>query len=277
MAVLMERQLWSDIDHMRYQPTPKRVRVRLGPAVVADTTHALLVWEPRRVVPSYAVPVADVDATLRELSAPPPSPDHQPVGFGDDGPPMLDPSIPFVVHTLAGDQLDVVVGDEVRPAAAFRPADGDVHSHVVLDFDAFDWWEEDEPIVAHPRDPFHRIDVRRSSRPVRLEHEGRLLAESSRCRMLFEGVFPLVRYYLPADDVAVDLRASDHRTECAYKGAATHYSATVGDEELTDVAWSYEDPLDDAMPVASLVCFYQERLDLSVDGERIARVRTPWS
>ena len=141
---------------------------------------------------------------------------------------------------------------------------------MVLDFDAFDWWEEDEPIVAHPRDPFHRIDVRRSSRPVRLEHEGRLLAESSRCRMLFEGVFPLVRYYLPADDVAVELRASDHRTECAYKGAATHYSATVGDEELTDVAWSYEDPLDDAMPVASLVCFYQERLDLSVDGERIA-------
>jgi len=95
--------------------------------------------------------------------------------------------------------------------------------------------------------------------------------------MLFEGVFPLVRYYMPRDDVRVELRETDHRTTCAYKGQATHYSATVGGDELDAIAWSYEDPLDDAMAVRSLVCFYQERLDLTVDGRAVERIRTPWS
>jgi uncharacterized protein (DUF427 family) len=276
MAVSMERQMWSALDEVRYQPTPKRVRVGAGDAEVADTTRALLVWEPRRVVPSYAVPIADVIATLRPAAAAA-TPDHEPLSFGPDWPTVLDPSIPFAVHTAPGDPLDVVPGDRAIPAAAFRIDDPDLGDHVVLDFDAFDWWEEDEPIVSHPRDPFHRIDVRRSSRLVRLEHDGHVLAESTRCRMLFEGVFPLVRYYMPRDDVRVDLRETDHRTTCAYKGQATHYSATVGDHELDAIAWSYEEPLDDALAVQSLVCFYQERLDLTVDGRPVERIRTPWS
>jgi uncharacterized protein (DUF427 family) len=276
MAVSMERQMWSALDQVRFQPTPKRVRVGAGDEVVSDTTRALLVWEPRRVVPSYAVPMADVAATL-QAAGDAPAPDHEPLSFGPDWPTVLDPSIPFAVHTAPGDQLDVVSDDGTRPAAAFRLTDPDLGDHVVLDFEAFDWWEEDEPIVSHPRDPFHRIDVRRSSRPVRLGHDGHVLAESTRCRMLFEGAFPLVRYYMPRDDVRVELRESDHRTTCAYKGQATHYSATVGDRELDAIAWSYEDPLDDAMPVRSLVCFYQERLDLAVDGQAVERIRTPWS
>ena len=97
----------------------------------------------------------------------------------------------------------------------------------MLDFDAFDWWEEDEPIVGHPRDPFHRIDVRQSSRRVRLEHEGVVLADSDRGRWLFEGTFPMVRYYLPPSDVRVELRPSDLHTTCAYKGHATHYTAVA--------------------------------------------------
>lgn len=273
----MHQQMWSALGELRYQPTPKRVRARLGDTVVADTTRALLIWEPQRIVPSYAVPVDDVTATLRPTTDAPPPPHHRPVGFGTDGRPLLDPSIPFAVHTADGEQVDVATGTDARPAAGFRLSDDEVRDHVVLDFDAFDWWEEDEPILSHPRDPFHRIDVRRSSRPVRLEHEGHLLAESTRSRMLFEGTFPVVRHYLPREDVRVELRPSELRTACAYKGRATHYTATVGDAELADIAWSYEDPLEDAVPVRSLVCFYQERLDLFVDGEPVERVRTPWS
>ena len=87
----------------------------------------------------------------------------------------------------------------------------------------------------------------------------------------------MVRYYLPRDDVRVELRVGSLRTACAYKGWATHYDAVAGDDVLPNIAWSYEEPLDDATQVKGLVCFYQERLDLFVDGEPYERPTTPWS
>ena len=276
MAVSMIHQMMSALSHLRWQPTLKNVRVRLDDAVIADTKQPMLVWEPTRVVPSYAVPEADISATLQPAPVGP-QPEYRPVGFGADMPAILDPSIPFVVHTADGEPLTVRTTAGSREASAFRLADPDLRGYVVLDFEAFDWWEEDERIVGHPRDPFHRIDVRSSSRPVRLEHHGEVLAESSRSQMLFEGAFPLVRYYVPRADVRVELRPGTLQTTCAYKGHATHYSAVVGDDELRDIAWSYEDPLDDALQVKGLICFYQEHLDLFVDGEPVERPRTPWS
>ena len=276
MAVVMVDHLMSALPLLRYQPVSKRVRVALQGERVADSTAAVLVWEPMRVVPSYAVPEAHVTADLTPAE-PGPDPEYRAVGFGPDSPPLLDPTVPFAVHTAAGDVLTVAVGSASRDRAAFRLVDDDVRGLVVLDFDAFDWWEEDEPIVGHPRDPFHRIDVRRSSRRVRIEHGGVVLAESTRCRILFEGAFPMPRYYVPRDDVRVELRPGTLATVCAYKGRATHHTAVVGDSELADIAWSYESPLEDAASVRGLICFYHERLDLFVDGEAIDRVRTPWS
>jgi uncharacterized protein (DUF427 family) len=275
----MEHRLWSSLDDLRYQPTLKRVRVEVDGAPVAATDHAVLIWEPQRVVPSYAVPAADVLAALRPATTAAPAVAPRSLAFGDGGPPLLDPSVPFRTHTASGAELDVVVAGVTVPGAAFRldvpePALGDL---VVLDFEPFDWFEEDEPIVGHPRDPLHRIDVRRSSRAVRLEHHGTVLAASTRSCMLFEGVFPLVRFYLPVDDVAVPLRPGAAQTVCAYKGVATHWTATVGDEVLHDIAWSYPEPLEDALRVRSMIAFYQEHLDLFVDDQPVARVRTPWS
>jgi uncharacterized protein (DUF427 family) len=152
-----------------------------------------------------------------------------------------------------------------------------VAGYVVLDFDAFGWREEEEAIVGHPRDPFHRIDVRRSTRHVRIEHEGHVLAESTRPRILFEGTFPLPRYYLPTEDVVIDLEPGTRMTTCAYKGHASHYSALIPGAVLADIAWSYEDPLEDAVGVQGLISFYQERLDLFVDGHAVERALTPWS
>lgn len=275
MAVSMQQQMMSALPQLRYQPTLKNLRVRLGDADVAVTDHPMLVWEPMRVVPSYAVTEAEISASLCPAEARPP-PEHRPVHLADS-PPLLDPSIPFSVHTAAGEALTVTAAGERRVAAGFRLADPDLSGYVVLDFDAFDWWEEDEQIIGHPRDPYHRIDVRPSSRTVRIEHEGYLLAESRRCHMLFEGTFPLVRYYLPPEDVRVELLEGALQTTCAYKGRATHYTAMHGDHALLDIAWSYEDPLEDAARVAGLVSFYQERLDLTVDGVPVRRVRTPWS
>lgn len=271
MALSLGKRLAGDLSALRYQSTPKRVRVDLGGEAVADTTAAVLVWEPRRIVPSYAVPERDITATLE-----PASPEHE-AGTTDGGSSVLTPRDPFSMHTAEGDVLTVATSTQRREAAAFRLTDPDLAGYVELDFNPFDWREEDDPIVGHPRDPFHRIDIRASSRPVRIEHEGHVLAASTRTKMLFEGTFPFARYYLPLEDVVVDLVESAFVTTCAYKGQATHYSTTVGGVELKNVAWSYQDPLEDALSIRGLVSFYQERFDLFVDGERIERVATLWS
>ena len=277
MAVSLSEQMFALLPELRYQPTLKRVRAYLDDQLVVDTVAAVLVWEPARIVPQYAVPEADLTGAWRP-AADRPLPEHRPVGFGSGGPPLLDPSVPFAVHTAAGQAVEPAAGG--APGAGFRlsePPDGALAGYVLLDFAAFDWCEEDEPVVGHPRDPFHRIDVRASSRRVRISDGDVLLADSARPRVLFEGTFPLVRYYLPWEDVAVELVPSGTRTTCAYKGHATHHTAVLGSRTLPDVAWSYPEPLSDAREVAGLVCFYQERLDLVLDGVPVPRVRTPWS
>ena len=272
MAVHLGKHFATLTPELRYQPVLKRVTVRLGDTTIARTLEAMLLWEPGRVVPSYAIPESDIAGELSPVTDEP-VPTYRTVGFGDED--VLDPSIPFAVRTTPGDRVAVHAGH--RRGSAFRLHDGDLPGYVVLDFDSFTWWEEDEELMAHPRDPFHRIDVLRSSRDVRISAGGTLLAHSTRPKLLFEGVMPMPRYYLPREDVHVELRTSDTRTVCAYKGVATHYSVPLTDGQLTDVAWSYEDPLHDAQPVAGLICFYQERLDTEVDGVAVSRPRTPWS
>lgn len=264
------------LPELRFQRVIKRLTVRLGEQLVARTDRAVLVMEPMRIVPSYALPVGDLHVPLEPGPDDPP-PEYRPIGFGDDGPPVLDPSVPFGVHTADGDPVRLAAG--ARAGDGFRFTDPELADLVCLDFDQFEWWEEDEPIVGHPRDPFHRIDVRRSSRHVRLSHGGTLLADSVRPMVLFEAAFPLPRYYLPREDLAVELRPAALRTTCAYKGHATHYDAVLdgGGTALEATAWSYEEPLDDARDVRGMVSFYQERLDLELDGEPVPRVRTPWS
>jgi uncharacterized protein (DUF427 family) len=276
MALKLSEQLFITLADVRFEPVLKRVRVLAGDSLVADTTDAVLVWEPRRVVPSYAVPVRDLRLELVQPTTDATAPMRPVTGLGGSVQ-VLDPRTGFAAHTAEGEPLSVRISDAaVAELAAFRPADPALNGFVVLDFAAFDWVEEDEPIVGHPRDPFHRIDVLRSSRRVTVEHRGRVLAETTRAHFLFEGTFPMVRYYLPPADVSVELERSDHQTTCAYKGHATHWSVP-GDDDLRDIAWTYESPLDDAIPVAGLVSFYTERLDLSIDGTRLERPQTPWS
>ncbi len=207
MGTRMRDLLGGALPSLRYEPTDKRLRVHLGDQLVADTVGGLLVWEPRRVVPTYAVPERDV------------------VGY------------------------------------------------LTFDFSAFDWQEEDEPIVAHPHDPFKRIDILASTRRVRVEWEGRLLAESSRPLLLFETLLP-VRFYLPRADVVVDLEPTDTISYCAYKGRAAYFSVPDGP---ADVAWTYHQPLREAEPVTERIAFFNERLDVTVDGRRAQRPVTQWS
>jgi uncharacterized protein (DUF427 family) len=267
--------MMGELGSLRYEPTQKRIRAELGGAPVIDSTRALLLWEPRRVVPTYAVPREDISAELGPGTSVAPTDDQ---GLAAMGAPqlgdraVLDPSIPFAVHTAPGEAVTVRAGG--AEAAAFQLADPDLEGYLALDFDAFDaWYEEDEPNVAHPRDPFHRIDIVHSSRHVRVELDGRTLAESTRPILLFEEPLP-VRFYLPREDVRTDLLApSDTRTSCAYKGRASYLSLP----DAQDVAWTYPEPLREAAEVQGRIAFFNERVDVVVDGEPLERPITPWS
>jgi len=255
MAVAMEQSLAGSGDELRFHPVAKRIRVSLAGRQICDTTSALLVWEPRRVVPTYAVPAADLAAELEPAESRPPP---------DPLPPYLGP-YNFALHSCPGRAFSVRADGQVASAAAFVADDPDLAGHVVLDFGTttpFTWLEEDEPVIGHPHDPFKRIDVLRSSRHVLVQVDGTTLAESSRSMMLIETGLP-VRWYLPPEDVRMDLLTpSETHTVCAYKGVASYLNA----ERAPDVAWFYPDPLHDALRVRDMVCFWRPGSVL-VDGE----------
>ncbi len=154
-----------------------------------------------------------------------------------------------------------------------------VEEHVVVPWDAVDaWFEEDERVLVHPRDPYHRIDTFSTSRRVEVRVEDVTVAASTRVKALYETALP-TRYYFPRADVRLQLLApSDTVTECAYKGTARHWSAVVNGRRVPDVAWSYDDEVRrEGEPVRGLIAFYNERVDLDVDGWRLDRPRTAWS
>ncbi len=264
MTIRLRDHMMGVWEQLRYEFTEKRVRALLGDEVVVDSDRAALVLEPRRVVPSYAVPADDVLANIEPGASAP-----------DDGrSPVLHPGIPFNVHSAPGEACAVLSKDGSRRADAFRLDDPALPGYVLLDFAGFDAWnEESERIVSHPRDPYHRVDVRESNRHVRIEIDRDLVAESRRPRVVFETNLP-VRFYLPRDDVRVELRPSERRTSCAYKGEASYWSLDAGGRHRTDVLWSYENPLPDMAALTGLVAFFDEFVDVTVDGELRERPRT---
>jgi uncharacterized protein (DUF427 family) len=255
MSKRMQHLISEARSLLRHEPIERRVRAKLGADTIVDSTNAMLLWEPRRVCPSYAVPEEDIAAELTPAQA---------TNGHVDG--VLHPGIPFEVHTAEGEP--VTVGG--RPGAGFRLADEDLAGYVVLDFTAFDWFEEAEPVSGHPRDPYHRVDVRRSSRPIRIEIDGELVAETTDARLLYETQLP-TRFYLPREDIRVELQPSEARSYCPYKGEASYWSLEVGGRVLEDLGWTYAEPLPDAVSIKGLVAFWDEQVDVVVDGERRVR------
>jgi len=257
MAVRVMDLRQSRSEELRYEPTEKRIRATIGGRTVVDSARAAFVWEPRRIVPSYAVPEADVNAELRVGRPPERAPDGG-----------LHPGHPFAMHTAPGDPL-LVDGF----AEAYRLHEPDLPGYVLLDFAGFDaWYEEDERNYGHPRDPFHRIDIVHSTRHVVVELDGVTLADTRAPALLFETQLP-TRFYLPPGDV--DLAAfapSEKHSWCAYKGQASYWSLP----DTPDVAWFYPDPLREAAEVKDMIAFWDERVDVIVDAERRGRPKTHW-
>jgi uncharacterized protein (DUF427 family) len=276
MALHLGNALLDHVTQLRYEPTTKRVRALIGDHTVVDTIRARLVWEPLRVVPTYAVPIAELACDVAPAAATATRPGDPPlVTLGAGGPRVIEAAA-FALHTADGDPMTLRIAGRDYPGVAFFAADPDLAGYVILDFDAFAWLEEDEPIHGHPRDPFHRVDLRRSSRHVRIGLGGVLLAETTRPLLVFETRLPQ-RCYVPRADVRVELSRSAKTSYCAYKGPASYYSAAHADRAATNVVWAYETPLPDAAELAGYVAFFDERVDVTVDGVRRERPQSPWS
>jgi uncharacterized protein (DUF427 family) len=242
---------------VRVEPSQKRVRVYLAGDLVADTIRPLLVWEVP-YYPAYYLPAADVRAKL------------VPTGRTEHSPSRGEAEI-----------LDVVTDRGSAAGTARRYPDSPIEAlrdTVRIDFAAMDeWLEEDEPIYVHPRSPYSRVDILASSRHVRVEIDGVTVADSRSPRILFETGLP-PRYYLPLPDVRMDLLVpSDTQTQCPYKGTAGYWSVEVNGKRYEDYAWIYRAPLPESQKIAGLACFYNEKVDLYVDGVAQNRPRSPFS
>ncbi|HEY3479692.1 MAG TPA: DUF427 domain-containing protein [Streptomyces sp.] len=230
------------------EPVPRRIRGFVGGRPVLDTRRARYVWE-WPAYPQYSIPIADV--TGGELV----DEDHE------------EKRAPGTVRRHA-----LRVGGELRPGAAWVWADdaaGGLAGTVRFEWSALDaWFEEDEHVFVHPRNPYTRVDALRSSSRVRVELDGLVLADAPSCVPVFETGLP-TRYYL--DRTFVDftlLTPTDTVTACPYKGTTSGYwSVRTPRGTHKDLAWAYDFPTRQLSPVAGLVCFYNERVDLFVDGE----------
>jgi len=232
---------------VRVESGAKRVRAYVDGVAVADTTHPLYVWE-NPAYPAYYVPIADV---RMDLLVPTSTTTHSDA-LGD--------ARHFTVKANGGDRVDAAWQYVQSPVEEIR-------DHLRFDWRAMDaWFEEDEEVFVHPRSPYTRVDILPSSRVVRVEIDGVVLAESSHPCVLHETGLP-VRWYIPKVDVRMDLLVrTDHSSQCPYKGTAEYWSARIGDRLEENVAWSYRTPLPESERIAGLIAFYNHRVDLIIDG-----------
>ncbi len=246
-------QMIAAID--RVEPVPRRIRATLAGAVIVDTTRALYVWEWPNY-PQYYIPIADVSV------------DH-----------LVDEQHSQRLKRGSAQRYGLRVGDVVRPKAARVYTDATVEGltgTARFEWAALDsWFEEDEEVFVHPRNPYTRVDALRSTRRVRVELDGCVLADSHSPVMVFETGLP-TRYYFNRTEVTfAHLVGTDTVTSCPYKGVTSGYwSVRTGDALYPDLAWSYDFPTRQLGPIAGLISFYNEKVDVIVDGERLPRPTT---
>ena len=271
MALRMKWHIGQSVPQLGYERVPMRLGAYVDGELALDTQRGVLVWEPRRIVPMYAVPEGDLLVGVDPTDPPLEPPDL------DALPHILSPDS-FEPHTTPGEVVDLVTSTRRLARAGFRPDDRDLAGLVVLDFVALDrWLAEDEELLGHPHDPFKRIDVLTCHRPVEVSLDGNVLASTTNALALLETHLP-TRYYIPPDDVASSLLSpSETRSTCAYKGIASYLSTADGRPEGRDIGWTYPHPLADALRARDHVAFWNERIDLRVDGELQRRPITPWS
>ncbi len=254
-------QVQAPGGHVLYlEDTPRRVRVMLGGETIADSKRAKLLHESGHL-PVYYIPEEDIRMDLLHESA------HT-------------TSCPY---KGSASYWSVRVGGKVAENAAWgypEPVDSapPIAGYLAFYWQMMDhWYEEDEEVFVHPRDPYHRVDILESSRHVKVRVNGEVVAETRRPKILFETGLP-PRYYIPPEDVREDvLSKSEKTTRCPYKGIASYYSVESGGERVEDLIWHYTEPIAEATKIGGQLAFFNERVDLEVDGEIQERPITQWS
>ena len=246
-------------DHRRdIMPSQRWVRAQFGGQTVASSTNTMLARETGHWRREYYFPQSDVQMQMLVLS-------------DENG------SSP-TYGVLR--QWHLRVGDKVANNAAWSypapPADAEaIKDRIAFDWDTIDaWFEESEQVYVHARDPYSRIDVLNSSRHIRVEVDGVVVADTRRARLLFETGLP-TRYYIPKEDVRMEFLApSEHSSQCPYKGVASYYSVVVNGKTHPDIVWYYPFPIPECPKIENLLCFYNEVVDIWLDGEREIRPKT---
>ena len=249
---------------VRTERSDKWVRGYVGDVAVVDSREPLLFWEEEFPVPAYAFPRGDVRTDLLSEARDDPPEDWS--FFRPQGP--------------VAQWYDLTVGERRLPHAAWVRDAPELKDRLVLSWQPglLDrWLEEEEEVAGHPRDPHKRVEAIASSRRVVVELDGVLLADSRRPVLLFETGLP-TRYYLPPEDVADGaLEPTTNSSLCPYKGVADRYWSVPGRADAVNVAWSYSEPYPAVGKVAGLVAFYNELVDITVDGVRQQRPRSVFS
>ncbi|MBV8295362.1 MAG: DUF427 domain-containing protein [Acidimicrobiia bacterium] len=240
---------------VRTEPSHKRVRIFFGGQLIVDTDDALYVWEGPHY-PQYYVPLDHVaDGALD----PSPTTKHSP---------SRGTASHFHVRANGTKALDAAwsYGDSPFP---------ELRGRVRFEFDAMDaWFEEDEEIFVHPRDPSTRVQILPSSRRATVVVDGVVVAATDHPTLLFETGLRR-RTYFSKLDVRMDLLTpTETSSRCPYKGTARYWTVNTPAGEHGDLAWSYPSPLRESEQIAGLVAFYDERVDVIVDGERQNRGET---
>jgi uncharacterized protein (DUF427 family) len=243
---------------IRIEDGGKRVRVYLGGECAADTITPRLVWE-KPYYPVYYFPESDVRLEMLTAS-------------GDE---KRSPS--RGTATL----YNVNGGAKVAENAAYgyvEPNIDELAGHIAFIWNAMDaWFEEDEEVFVHARDPYTRVDALPSSRHIEVKINGITVVDSTRPTLLFETGLP-TRFYVPLTDVRMDvLRDSDTATFCPYKGQASYYSVELDGEVFEDIAWYYKYPVEESSRIAGMVSFYNEKVDIYIDGVPEDRPKTMFS
>lgn len=226
------------------EPTHRRIRLKRGDKVIADSTRAIVIYE-NDGHPTYYLPKADFAAgTLVESST-----------SGVSA--LLGKTRHWSLRNEDGSLIqDVAIAHDGAPIGLAALGD-----YLTVAWKAVRWFEEDEEIFRQPRNPYRRVDVIASSRRVEVVVDGRVVADTTRAMFLFE-TNHITRYYLPVEDVMPGiLRPSDHTTYCPYKGTASYHHVELDGRVHENIVWSYKDPLDECLKIRDLVSFYNEKVD----------------
>ncbi len=239
------------------EPSPRWVRVKFNGEIIADSKHVLLLRQyGRGRLPTYYFPREAVCMDILKA-------------VEND-----DPSIRSWNVEVNGQIAGKAAWSYVKPP----PEQNDLKDYISFEWGVMDaWLEEEEEVFVHARDPYKRVDVLKSSRHVRVVVNGQQLADTRQPYLLFETGLP-VRYYIPPQDVSLDLLVpTDHTTRCPYKGIASYWSVKTGERTLENIVWSYNDPIAENPRIKGLMCFFNEKTDIYVDGDLQQCPITPWS